>query len=300
MKNHILTGLIVLAAFGCMIVPAAATLAVSGSSVSPSGSILSGANVTVTEDIYIMDATSSTQVQLITDLLSPSWQKTLTVEGNTSTLSTDSTQNIYFTYDPSQHSDATTALVHIVLTGIAPTVTASADKRMIQVQQLDSSGYVVNSTVTYQNATVIPNVTVTTGNMTIKSSPSGAKVYFNSTQYQGTTPLTLTELSPGDYTVTLKKSGYLTWGIKTNVTVGNTTAIVADLEEQPVVTQTTTPPTTVATTATATPTKKVTTKVTTVPTTEEPVATATTESPVPVWAGIAALGAVGLLAIRKR
>ncbi|MEN6610042.1 MAG: PEGA domain-containing protein [Methanoregulaceae archaeon] len=297
MKKHVLVGLFALALLGCMIVPAMATLAVSGGSVSPSVSLLSGTNVTVTQDVYIMDATTSTQIQLITDLTSPSWQKTLTVEGNTSTLATDSTQNLYVTYDPSAHSNFTTAIVHLTLTGIAPTVTDSVDKRMIQVQQLDSTSSVISSTINYLNATVRPNIT--TGNMSITSSPSGAKVYFNSTELQGSTPLNLTDLTPGTYTVTLKKSGYVTWGKKASVTAGNTITLDADLELQPTYTETATP-TTAATTATATPTKKPTTKATTIPTTEVPVTVATTESPVSVWAGIAALGAIGILAVRKK
>lgn len=289
MHRGVLPGVFALIILGIFVVPALATIDVTGS-ISPSGTLTSGTNVTVTQSVYILDLTDSTYVQMTTDLTSPIWQKTLFVDGTSSSLSTDTTSTAYISYSTAAHPNATGVYVQVVLTGIAPTVTSSTNKRMMQVQEVDSS-----DSIYYLNATVIPNQTL--GNLWIKSSPSGAKVYFNSTDYQGTTPLNLTDLAVGTYTVVLKKSGYVTWGKEAAVTAGDTTTISATLVERPEETEATTVPTTASTTAT--PTKRVTTKATT-PEVTEALPVATTESPISFWVGVSALCVAGILALRKK
>ena len=64
------------------------------------------------------------------------------------------------------------------------------------------------------------------GELSISSTPSGAKVYLNE-DYLGTTPLTTTKLVEGSYTLTLKKEGYKDWS--SVVSIPEQSKIVAEL-----------------------------------------------------------------------
>ena len=59
-------------------------------------------------------------------------------------------------------------------------------------------------------ATLIGRTTPYEGSLNIQSTPSGADVYFNGDN-KGTTPLIVTDLAPGTYTVTLRLNGYQDW-----------------------------------------------------------------------------------------
>ena len=74
------------------------------------------------------------------------------------------------------------------------------------------------------------------GAMTITSSPTGATVYLNNVN-KGITPVTLNDLTPGGYTVTLELSGYTTWSEVAQVNGGATSTVSANLAPTPTATR---------------------------------------------------------------
>ena len=93
------------------------------------------------------------------------------------------------------------------------------------------------------------------GSIEVESSPSGAKVYLDST-YKGTTPLTLDDVSLGSHKILISKTGFDEWSKLVTVKADSTVSMSADLNEI----QTTTVPT-VAPTTVKTPLKANTVKV---------------------------------------
>ena len=80
-----------------------------------------------------------------------------------------------------------------------------------------------------------------TGSMQIQSEPADAQVFLNN-QFMGITPVYLSDLAPGDYTLTLQKDGYASYISVVQVIEGQTLPITAVLSGVP-----TQPPTPVST-----------------------------------------------------
>jgi len=77
------------------------------------------------------------------------------------------------------------------------------------------------------SATLVP-VTPTTGSINITSSPSGATVLLDNAN-KGSTPVTLSDIAPGNHTVLLKKTGYNDYKTTVTVVAGQTATISATL-----------------------------------------------------------------------
>lgn len=58
------------------------------------------------------------------------------------------------------------------------------------------------------NQTVYINLQGTSYSLTVQTNVSGSKIYLNGERQKGTAPLTITNLSPGTYNLTLQKNGY--------------------------------------------------------------------------------------------
>jgi hypothetical protein len=86
---------------------------------------------------------------------------------------------------------------------------------------------------TYVTATLTPVSNPKTGDLQVSSSPSGAAIYLNG-NYQGTTtslgPISITGLTPGSYTLVLKKSGYQDYTTTTTIVAGTTAQVSAVLQ----------------------------------------------------------------------
>jgi len=141
--------------------------------------------------------------------------------------------------------------------------------------------------------TTTPAINSTTnGTIYVKSTPTSSKVFLGST-YQGYTPLTLDNITPGTYTVLVQRAGYNSYSESVKVTAGNTSYVTASLVLSPEeTTVTTTVPTTTITTV------KTTAKSTAKLPTPWPSATPTPASPVSILAILGAVG-VGFVVMRK-
>ncbi len=67
-----------------------------------------------------------------------------------------------------------------------------------------------------------------TGSISVSSSPTGADVYLDNA-YKGITPVTLTSVSPGSYTVKVQLSGYQDWSDTVQVNADSTSYVSASL-----------------------------------------------------------------------
>jgi hypothetical protein len=105
---------------------------------------------------------------------------------------------------------------------------------------LKKSGYkdysqtatVTSAQTSYLSVTLSPVMSPTSGDIDVSSTPSGASVYLNG-EYKGETrasgPLYITGVSPGSYTLVMKKSGYLDYTTATQVDAGSTAQVSAAL-----------------------------------------------------------------------
>lgn len=80
--------------------------------------------------------------------------------------------------------------------------------------------------------------TISTGNLDVTSTPSGASIIVDGKSVAARTPATVTGLSPGSHTILLRLSGYMDAQQTVSVTAGNTSSVQSDLTTKP---QTTTP-----------------------------------------------------------
>jgi serine protease len=170
--------------------------------------------------------------------------------------------------------------------------------RLTGYQDYTQSVIVSDNTTSMVSATLTSTLTTTTteaitnGSIYIESNPSNAAVFLN-TVYQGKTPVTLYNITRGDYRVVVQKTGYQDWSTRIFVSLGTRSDIYATLN--PEVTDTTI----VTTIPTATILKTTTTIKSTIKVpTPWPSATATPASPVSILAILGAVG-VGLIVLRK-
>lgn len=181
------------------------------------------------------------------------------------------------------------AAVYVNNNYMGTTISSSA----LYVTQLSPGSYPVRITLAnYQPYTVTAIVTVggvfdiranlvpvtpgpipnTNGQITVRSSPSGANIYLDNA-YRGITPLTLVEIPQGSHTISLKLNGYQEWQSSVNVAARSSTDVSGTL----------------AATTQPTPSPEVT----------QP-APLQTRSPISVFSIIAAIGICGAAAIVYR
>jgi tetratricopeptide (TPR) repeat protein len=70
------------------------------------------------------------------------------------------------------------------------------------------------------------------GKLVLNSTPSSAKVYLNNT-YKGITPLTIDQLTPGDYQLKLSKEGYQYWSKQVTIAASQTNKLSVSLIAKP-------------------------------------------------------------------
>jgi len=96
---------------------------------------------------------------------------------------------------------------------------------------------------------------ITNGSIKVESDPSNAAIFLN-TDYQGRTPLTVYNLTPGTYRVLVQKIGYQDWSGRISVTAGVRKDVYAalDIEATDTTFVTTLPPVTTVKTTMISPT----------------------------------------------
>jgi hypothetical protein len=85
--------------------------------------------------------------------------------------------------------------------------------------------------VTLGKPYVAVDTTVPGGRMDLQSVPDGASLTVNG-EYRGKTPLVISDLSPGTYTITFSRSGFLTQSAQVTVQGGKNSEVVATLQPE--------------------------------------------------------------------
>lgn len=153
----------------------------------------------------------------ITAQLSPSAQT-----GNIQVVSSPSGAMV--TLDRSQSANTPYTFYNI------PVGTHEVSVYMSGYQTWYSSLNVNEGQTSYVNAVLQP--VVTTGSLSVSSSPSGAAVYVDSI-YQGVTSTTIGNLVPGSHSVRLTKAGYQDWTGSVSIAAGSTTYLNPSLVQNP-------------------------------------------------------------------
>lgn len=198
--------------------------------------------------------------------------------------------------------------IRVKLDGIAQNVDQPQNKIIIKIQELDSYGNPITSSLYYQERQIYvqtptptpttpptPTPTPSTGSILISSSPSGTNIYIDNA-YKGLTPLTVGGVPNGNRVILLRLDDYQDWSTIVTVNGNNVTVnanlihITATTATTHTATVTTAPkiqkPTTVKTTL-----KKITPWITTTP---------TQPSPIGIETGIVAMIVLVLIAVKRR
>ncbi|MDD1705749.1 MAG: PEGA domain-containing protein [Methanoregulaceae archaeon] len=134
-----------------------------------------------------------------------------------------------------------------VMEGITPALIpgVSTGLHTVRVEKTGFEPWESTVTITAGATTVVSVVLEpvptppTTGSISIESDPAGADARLDGV-FKGTTPLSIVNVTPGSYVLTLNKTGYIPWEETITVIAGETTQI--DEVLSPVVTPTPTPP----------------------------------------------------------
>jgi hypothetical protein len=313
-------------------IPSVSAYTITNMTVSPSGIQTDGTPVSI---ISYIDFTPSNEVtfpsggelQMNSDLKDPGWDWTLILNGVENprphtTGSMLSLSGFELSY-PSWVNES----VRLTLQGTIP-VNSSPSQNLIKIQQLDSNGNIISSSIYRRDMPVTPTPTQPTptptpsyGSISISSTPSGAKVYLDN-EYKGLTPLTMENIVNGNHIVLVKLAGYQDWtqnvgvlanstsfsatllALTTTTTTATTAPITTAITTKPTTIATTiqttvptTEPTTIPITTIPTPTKKPTTKKTFTPI---PTETQTPESPIGIEVVLVAVCLSGLFFVKKQ
>jgi PKD repeat protein len=94
----------------------------------------------------------------------------------------------------------------------------------------DTAGTVqiIGGITTYVYATLIP-LSPTTGAIDVSSTPAGAELFINDADQNVKTPVTITDLTEGSYTIKLTLTGYQEWAVAVKIKAGQTIYLSAGL-----------------------------------------------------------------------
>ncbi len=243
--SKILGLLIFLLCFSCLISSASA-FSVGTISIDPSGSLVPGTPVTVSYKVDAAGFPSGDDLQFFTELENPKWTYTISANGIDNLCPSTGGKTLTITGFELAYKSGDTVEVRATLEGKAPTVTQTANKTIICIQEVSAQGLPITSTVVTRMAQVGVYVPPT-GSISVSSTPSGADVFLDNA-YKGLTTLPMSGITNGDHVVIVRLTGYQDW--TQNVTVfANSTSLSATL-----VAIANTTPTTTTITPTPTPT----------------------------------------------
>ncbi len=141
--------------------------------------------------------------------------------------------NIYLDSNPRGQTDANGALT---ISGVSP------GSHTFKATYPGYNDYITTVTVNPNAQTYIPVTLVprgaqptpvpATGGVSIASTPTGADVYIDNV-FRGYTPMTLTDLTPGQHTVLLKSAGYQDYQTTIQIQSGSSIPLAASLTPVP-------------------------------------------------------------------
>jgi hypothetical protein len=142
-------------------ISAVSAFSVASVSIDPSGSLIPGTPVTVSYKVDASGFSSSDDLQFFTELESPKWTYTIAVNGVDNIRPSTSGKTLTITGFELGYKPADEVSVRATLEGKAPSVTSTADKTIIRIQEMGSNGAAITSTKVERTAKVINTGEVT-------------------------------------------------------------------------------------------------------------------------------------------
>ncbi|MDO9325597.1 MAG: hypothetical protein Q7T80_11650 [Methanoregula sp.] len=142
-------------------ISAASAFSVGSVSIDPSGSLVPGTAVTVSYKVETSGFPSGDDLQFFTDLENPKWTYTIIVNGVENQRPSMGGKTLTITGFELAYKTADEVSVRATLEGKAPTVTQTADKTIIRIQEMGVNGAALTSTKVEKTAQVINTGDVT-------------------------------------------------------------------------------------------------------------------------------------------
>jgi len=147
-------------------VQAVSAFTVSSVTVTPTGDLTPGAAVTVSYKIDFQSSgsttfSSSNDLQMTTDLANPRWTYTILIDGAENPRQPTGGKSIMLTGFELSYKAGTEESIRVTLEGTVPSVDKTMDKTIVKIQELDSSGSIITSSIVEKKASVINTAEVT-------------------------------------------------------------------------------------------------------------------------------------------
>ncbi|HUW86035.1 MAG TPA: PEGA domain-containing protein [Methanoregula sp.] len=245
-------------------------------SISPSGTLNPGDLVNVSYTVYAASGVafpSYDDLQFISGLDNMAWSYSLVVNGVENVRPVVGGRTLTIPGFELSYRNQDEVLVKVSLRGRIPLSSVPGSmKTLVTIQELDSRGYAINSSiVTVDRLVGLPTPTPTPafGRISVTSDPAGANVYLDNA-YKGIAPLTLESVPNGNHVIVLRLDRYeeSSRGVLVN---GNSPSVFVTLALLPTLTPTVT--------STVTPTGSGTIEPTTAPVEESGSLSVTTSPP---------------------
>ena len=226
---------------------------VTGVTINPSGTLEPGDAVNVSYTVYAASGTafpSYDDLQFVSGLDDTAWSYSIVVNGVENARPVVGGRTVTISGFELAYRNQDEVIVKVSLRGhIPPTSAPGSTKNLVTVQELDSRGYAITSTVvnvSHLVGTPTPTPTPAFGSISVTSTPSGANIYLDNS-YKGLTPLTIDAVPNGNRIIVLRLDGYEDSSRTLSIN-GNSPVVVIALNPLP----TPTPASTIQPTATGT------------------------------------------------
>jgi hypothetical protein len=249
--------LVILVCLLAVLVPAVSAFTVSSIIVSPSGILDPGDPVNISYTVYAASGVafpSYDDLQFVTELNDPVWSYTIAVNGVKNIRPVEGGRVLTISGFELSYQNRDEVIVTVSLSGdIPPGWAPGANRTLVRIQELDSRGAVIPSSVVVIDRFIglpTPTPTPSSGTLAVSSTPSGSDVYIDNA-YKGLTPVSIGAVPNGNHVLLVKRDGYEDYS-QTVTVMGDTRTITASLVLIPALATTATTP--VQPTATAPPT----------------------------------------------
>ena len=142
-------------------ISAASAFSVGSVTIDPLGSLVPGTPVTVSYKVDTSGFSSGDDIQFYTDLDSPKWTYTISVNDVDNLRPSMGGKTLTITGFELAYKTGDTVVVRATLEGKAPTVTQTADKTIIRIQEMGVTGTAIDTTKVERTAKVINTGEVT-------------------------------------------------------------------------------------------------------------------------------------------
>ena len=187
---------------------------VTGVTINPPGTLEPGDAVNVSYTVYAASGIafpSYDDLQFISGLDDTAWSYSIVVNGVENTRPAVGGRTVTISGFELAYRNQDEVLVKVSTRGrVPPASTPGSIKNLVTVQEIDSRGYTINSsivTVSHLIGTPTPTPTPSVGSISVTSSPSGANIYLDNA-YKGLSPLTIDAVPNGNHGIVLRLDGY--------------------------------------------------------------------------------------------